>query len=64
MFVLSALGSIALDGLAIALFLLQRDDYGSGATFPLRMVDVIVCTALRLVFLTIFATIFYRKRCV
>lgn len=62
MFVLPALGSISLDVACICLFFIQKGNRAIGSTFQLRVVDVVAFTFLRLVFLTLFATMFYRER--
>lgn len=62
MFVLPALGSIALDVACICLFFIQKGSRAIGSNFQLRVVDVVAFTFLRLVFLTLFATMFYRER--
>lgn len=62
MFVLPALGSIALDVACICLFFIQKGSRAIGSKFQLRVVDVVAFTFLRLVFLTLFATMFYRER--
>lgn len=62
MFVLPAAASIALDIVFLALFWLGREDEAAGSTFQERMMDVVIFTSLRLLFLTLFTTLFYRER--
>lgn len=61
MFVLPAIGSIAIDA-TICLLWLQRGSHAMGSSFRLQMVDVVAFTVLRLVLLALFAAMFYRER--
>lgn len=67
MFVLPAASSIALDVLFLTLFWVERkrDDhlvFGGSSSFQHCMADILVFTGLRLLFLTLFATMFYKER--
>lgn len=62
MFFLPAAASILLDVLFLTLFWLERGEHPVGSTFQLRMFDVVVFTTLRLLFLSLFTTLFYRER--
>lgn len=62
MFVLPALGSVTLDVACIFLFWIEKGNRAIGTTFRLSMADVVAFTGLRLVFLAVFAAMFYRQR--
>lgn len=62
MFFLPAAGSISLDVVFLGLFVLERGSHPVGSAFRLRMIDVAVFTTLRLLFLSVFTTLFYRER--
>lgn len=62
MFVLPALGSVVLDVACISLFWVDRGSRAIGTTFRLSMADVVAFTGLRLVFLALFAAMYFRQR--
>lgn len=62
MFVLPALGSVILDVACICLFWIGKGSRAIGTAFRLSMADVVAFTGLRLVFLALFAAMFYRQR--
>lgn len=62
MFVLPAAASIALDAVFLTFFWLERGEHPVGMMFKLCMVDIAIFTGLRLLFLTLFTTLFYRER--